>query len=99
MLHFVGQSALAGADVASRALDPRLRLRPGLVPCSVRVRPGPARNAFCAFTSLLPGTLPAGFDASGRLLIHSLDVGEPVAAELEAEETRLERAFGGGADG
>jgi multicomponent Na+:H+ antiporter subunit E len=56
VLHFVRQSAVAGADVAWRALDPRAELRPGLVPCRTRVPRGSARNAFCACTSLLPGT-------------------------------------------
>ncbi len=91
---FMGQSAIAGADVAWRALQPRPRLRPGLVACTVRVPQGPVRSAFCAFESLMPGTLPAGFDANGRLLIHCLDVGQPVAAALDADEARLKRAFG-----
>jgi multicomponent Na+:H+ antiporter subunit E len=99
VLRFLGQSVVAGSDVAWRALEPRPRLRPGLVPCSLRTAAGPARSAFCAFASLMPGTLPAGFDASGRLLVHCLDVGQPVAAELSAEERRLGRAFGRGDDG
>jgi multicomponent Na+:H+ antiporter subunit E len=99
VLRFMMQSVVAGVDVASRALASRPRLRPGLVPCGVRTAPGPARSAFCAFTSLLPGTMPSGFDPDGRLLVHCLDVERPVAAELKAEERRLQWAFGGRSHG
>ena len=47
---------------------PRLPLRPGFLRCPLRLAPGPARNAFCAFSSLLPGTLPAGSERDGALL-------------------------------
>ena len=46
-------------------------------------------------TSLLPGTLPCGSDASGGLAIHCLDVSQPVAAQLAAEEAVLLQALGG----
>jgi len=59
-LRFAYQSVAAGADVAWRALDPRLPLRPGFVRYPVRFPPGAARNAFTTLTSLLPGTVPAG---------------------------------------
>jgi multicomponent Na+:H+ antiporter subunit E len=44
--------------------------------------------------SLLPGTVPTGADAAGRLLIHCLDVNQPVAAQLAAEEEHFARAIG-----
>ena len=66
-----------------RAARPRsgLPLRPGFVRCPIRPAQGPARSAFCAFSSLLPGTLPAGPDHDGTLLMHCLDVGQPVPAQ------------------
>ncbi|MGH8697173.1 MAG: Na+/H+ antiporter subunit E [Burkholderiales bacterium] len=91
-LHFVWQSVVAGWDVARRAFDPRLPLRPGFVAYPVKFAPGPARNAFAAMTSLLPGTVPCG-DEDGKLLYHCLDVGPPVADDLAAEETRLARVL------
>jgi len=91
-LRFVRQSVVAGADVAWRALDPRLPLRPGFVAYPVRFPPGAARNAFTTLTSLLPGTVPAGAQG-GELVYHCLDVGQPVVSQLAAEEAALSRAF------
>jgi multicomponent Na+:H+ antiporter subunit E len=99
-LRFLSQSVVAGADVARRALDPRLPLRPGFVTYPIGLPPGAARNAFTSLMSLLPGTIPIAADASGRLLIHCLDVGQAVAAQLAAEEARFVRAIGkAGSDG
>jgi multicomponent Na+:H+ antiporter subunit E len=95
VLRFFWQSAIAGADVAWRALDPRLPLRPGFVRCPLRVAPGPARDAFCALTSLQPGTLPVGSEGGDTLLMHCLDVGQPVSAQLAEEEAMFVAALGG----
>ena len=91
-LRFLCQSVVAGMDVARRALDPRLPLRPGFVTYPVRFPPGTARNAFAALTSLLPGTVPAG-DEDGQLVYHCLDVDQPVVSQLAAEEAALSRAL------
>jgi multicomponent Na+:H+ antiporter subunit E len=91
---FLRQSVLAGVDVAWRSLDPRLPLRPGFVRYPVQLPPGPARNTFCTLTSLLPGTVPTGPDASGALLVHCLDVGQPVVEQLALEEALLTDAMG-----
>jgi multicomponent Na+:H+ antiporter subunit E len=91
-LRFLGQSIVAGADVARRALDPRLPLRPGFVAYPVYFPPGTARNVFTALTSLLPGTVPAG-DERGQLVYHCLDVDQPVLSQLAAEEAALSEAL------
>jgi len=93
-MSFFRQSMVSGMDVAWRALSPRVQLRPGFVPCPLRLPPGGERSAFCALSSLLPGTLPTGTDESGALLVHCLDVGQPVAANLAAEERLFIRAVG-----
>ena len=93
-LHFFGQSVSAGIEVAWLALRPSMRLRPGFVAWRPRLESASARNAFCAVSSLLPGTLPAGSDDDGALLIHCLDVGQPVAANLTAEEALFSRMIG-----
>jgi multicomponent Na+:H+ antiporter subunit E len=95
MLRFFGQSAVAGVDVARRALDPRLLLHPGLARCPTRLAPGPLRDAFCMIASLLPGTLPAGSDPSGALLVHCLDIGQDAPAQIAAEEAVFVAALGG----
>lgn len=95
VLRFLRQSISAGVDVAWRALDPRLPLRTGFVIYRTRLPPGAVRDAFCTMTSLLPGTLPCGHDGAGNLVIHCLDVAQPVAEQLAAEETLLVQALGG----
>lgn len=89
---FVYHSVVAGADVARRALDPRLPLRPGFVAYPTSLSRGMRRNVFATLTSLLPGTVPAG-EENGQLLYHCLDVGRSVVAELAAEEAALVRAL------
>jgi multicomponent Na+:H+ antiporter subunit E len=96
-LRFLRESVLAGADVARRALDPKLPLDPGFMPYSTGLPLGTARNAFTALMSLLPGTVPVGSDRSGALVIHCLDIRQPVAAQLAAEEALLVRVTGGAA--
>ena len=93
-LRFLWQSVVAGVDVARRAFDPRLPLRPGFLTYRVGFPPGPARNAFTDLTSLLPGTVPAG-EQDGVLLYHCLDVDQPVVAQLAEEEAVLRRALNG----
>ena len=92
VLFFLYHSIVAGADVARRALDPRLPLRPGFVTYPTGLPPGVRRNVFTTITSLLPGTVPAG-EENGQLLYHCLDVEQPVLAELAAEEAALVRAL------
>ena len=92
---FFRQSVVSGADVAWRALSPSLKLQPGLVACPLRLPTGGKRSAFCALSSLMPGTLPTGTDARGARLGHCLDMSQPVAANLAAEEQLFIRAFGG----
>jgi multicomponent Na+:H+ antiporter subunit E len=92
MLRFLWQSVVAGVDVARRAFDPRLPLKPGFVLYRTRYPRGPARNAFASLTSLLPGTVPCRDDGEG-LNYHCLDVGQPVAEQLAAEEEAVARAL------
>ena len=98
VLHFLRQSVVAGVDVARRALDPRLPLNPGFVLYPARLPPGPGRNMFTALMSLLPGTVPTGAAERGGLLIHCLDIEQPVAAQLAAEEALFAAVAGGSRD-
>jgi multicomponent Na+:H+ antiporter subunit E len=93
-VRFLRQSAVAGADVAWRALNPRLPLRPGFVLYPIGLPPGPARNMFTTLMSLLPGTVPTGCAERGGILIHCLDVAQPVVAQLAAEEALFTRVIG-----
>jgi len=91
---FLRQSVVSGTDVAWRALNPTLKLKPGFVACPLRLPEGGERSAFCALSSLMPGTLPAGANDEDELLVHCLDVSQPVAANLKAEERLFIRAIG-----
>jgi len=95
-LRFFRQSIVAGFDIAWRVLDPRLPLNPGFVVYPTRIPQGPAFNVFCTFISLAPGTLPVGQDDSGAIVVHCLDVSQPVAAQLAADDRLLKQALGGG---
>jgi multicomponent Na+:H+ antiporter subunit E len=98
VLRFPGQSLTAGIDVARRAFDPRLPLHPGFVTVPLRLPPGTQRDAFCAYASLLPGTLPVETNDDGTLLVHCLDIGQPVAAQMAADVALFARALGGRPD-
>lgn len=89
----VRQSVVAGLDVARRAFAPVPPLHLGFVVFPLRLPTGPARNAFCAVSSLQPGALPAGTDPNDRLVVHCLDIDQPVAANMAAEETLFVRIF------
>jgi len=96
--HFLWKSVVASVDVARRALDPRLPLRPGFIAYRVGFAPGPVCNVFAAITSLMPGTVPCA-DEDGALVYHCLDVGQPVMEELAEEERRLTETREGPRDG
>jgi multicomponent Na+:H+ antiporter subunit E len=90
VLHFLGQSARSGVQVAWLAFRPSMPIRPGLVTYRTNLS-GSTLSAFCALSSLLPGTLPTGNDEQGGVLIHCLDVDQPVAADLAREEALFSR--------
>ena len=89
---FLWKSVLAGFDIARRALDPRLPLNPGFVTCPTKLPPGRARNEFASITSLMPGSVPAD-DGPGMIVFHCLDIAQPVAEQMAAEERTLARVL------
>lgn len=91
VLRFLPQSVVAGADVAWRAMAPRIVLRPGLVAYRATLPAGLAQGAMCAVMSLQPGKLPVSCQASGEMLVHCLDTEAPVTAELAADEAAFRR--------
>jgi multicomponent Na+:H+ antiporter subunit E len=92
--HFLRQSMVAGVDVARRALDPRLPLHPGFVAYQPGLPPGPSQNMFTTLMSLLPGTVPTGPAPGSGLLIHCLDVEQPITEQLAAEEALFSSVVG-----
>ncbi len=89
---FLWQSLLAGIDVARRVLSPRMPLQPGFIQYPVVLPRGSARNAFELISSLLPGSVPT--DETDTLIeYHCLDVRQPVAEGLAAEEQAYSKAL------
>jgi multicomponent Na+:H+ antiporter subunit E len=93
-LRMMYQAVVAGFDVARRALDPRLPLRPGVISYRPDLSGEIARSAFASLMSLVPGTLPLGSTEDGALLVHCLDVSRSVSAGLRRDETLFSRALG-----
>jgi multicomponent Na+:H+ antiporter subunit E len=93
LLDFAHGSVAGGFDVARRALDPRLPLRPGWIRHPLHIAPGPRRMVLGDILSLMPGTLAAG-ESSRDLLVHCLDTESPVASDVALRERMLEGALG-----
>jgi multicomponent Na+:H+ antiporter subunit E len=93
--HFLWSSVVAGVDVSIRAFHPRLPLHTGFVICECGIPAGLRRDLFLGVASLMPGSLPIGEDAHGRIVLHCLDTGQPLAAQMADHEARLVRALGG----
>lgn len=90
---FLMRSLLGGADVAWRALHPRMPISPALVEYPLRLPAGLPRVFMANTVSLLPGTLSAALDLS-VLKVHVLDRRKDVLSELEAVEQGVARMFG-----
>lgn len=90
---FLRESLRGGVDVARRVSASHPRVAPGLVQYLWRLpEDGPARSLFALCVSLLPGTLVANV-GERDLVIHALDTGAPVAAELAALEDAVADLF------
>ena len=92
-LRFLSCSISAGVDVARRALLPQLDLRPGFVAVPFTLPPGAARNAFLVYQSLQPGTSPTSAEGD-VLLVHCLDISQPIATAIAADEALFKKAIG-----
>ena len=89
---FLWQSLVAGVDVARRALSPAIPLQPGFVDYRPGLPRGSARLAFEAISSLLPGSVPTA-ETEQVIEYHALDLGQPVAEQLAAEEQAYSKAL------
>jgi multicomponent Na+:H+ antiporter subunit E len=94
LARLVRDSALAGWDIALRALAREPRLSPAVVTVALATPPGAARDAVRLLASLAPGTLPLEVGADASLPLHVLDTGLPYAAGLAAIERDFAAAFG-----
>lgn len=86
---------LGGLDVARRALDPRLPIRPGWMVLRLRHGCVPANVLLGGVISILPGSLAAG-PQDGAMNVHLLNLYAESAASdsLAREEKRVHWLFG-----
>ncbi len=94
ILMFPFQSFAAGLDVALRAFDPHMPLRPGIVPCPTRLKGETECNILRALMSLQPGSLPVEQQSGSVLLVHCLDSTQPFAERYRKDEALFAKAAG-----
>lgn len=90
---FLWHSLRGGADVAWRALQPRMPLNPGFLRYRMTVPPGLAQVFLINCVSLLPGTLSAGV-VGNELVLHALDTEAKVIADTREVERRVQKLYG-----
>jgi len=90
---FLVRSLVGGADVAWRALHPRMPIDAHLVDYPIQLPPGLSRTFLANAVSLLPGTLSAELD-SMVLKVHVLSWRMDTLSELETLEHRVAALFG-----
>lgn len=91
-LWFAVQSVRGAVDVALRAFAPAMPLSPGFRPYPLNLPPGAPRILFLNAITLLPGTLSAEI-ADDRVIVHMLDTGADLKADLGALEARVAAFF------
>lgn len=83
-LRFISRSVIAGVDVARRVLATPVRVNPGTVSVSCTVPHGSERLLFSSLSSLQPGILPLGDDAT-RIRLHCLDINADLQTDMAAD--------------
>lgn len=90
---FIGNSVVAGLDVARRLLAPSLPITPGIVTVEMRVPDGAPRWLLANTLSLLPGTLSVELHER-QLDIHCLDTESDITGAVRDAERRVASLFG-----
>lgn len=90
---FIGNSVVAGLDVARRLLVPSLPIAPGTVTVELRIPEGAPRWLLANTLSLLPGTLSVELHEQ-RLEVHCLDAGADITGAVRDAEQRVAKLFG-----
>lgn len=90
----LSQALMAGVDIARRALSPSLRLNPGVIRFQSKLSPSHTQAAFNMIITMVPGTLPLGTAKDGALLVHCLDVAQPLTSSLARDESLWLRVIG-----
>lgn len=91
-LWFAVEAVRGAIDVSRRAFAPNMPLAPGFRSHRLTLPPGPARLVFVNAITLLPGTLSAEL-ADDLVVVHMLDTGADLDADLKALEARVRALF------
>jgi multicomponent Na+:H+ antiporter subunit E len=94
VLNLLRQSVVAGFDVAWRAFQHEIPLKPGFIRYPAKLRERTGRDVLCTILSLCPGTLPIESEDGSVLVIHCLDVEQPISRQIEADEALLAKVLG-----
>ena len=99
-LWFAVQSFRGAVDVSVRAFSPDMPLRPGFRRYRPALPAGAPRVMFLNTITLLPGTLSAeveeeseGQTGTGAVIVHMLDTGADLQADMRALEARIAALF------
>lgn len=90
---FLIHSLIGGADVAWRAIHPRMPIAPHFIKYPIQLPSGLPRVFMANTVSLLPGTLSVDL-ASSYLMVHVLAERNDVVSELSKLEQRVAALFG-----
>lgn len=91
--HFLGNSVMAGVDVARRLLSPRLPVDPGSLTLTTALPEGSPRWLLANTLSLMPGTLSVNL-IDDRLELHCLDQRMPITEAVRQTESRIAAMYG-----
>ena len=92
-LHFMRSSIVAALEVAKYAFRPQPGLNPGFVTYDCGIPAGTKRDLYLSMVSLMPGSLPVDVDENGRVMMHCLDINQPIVEQMADNEARLIRTW------
>ena len=92
-LHFMRSSIVAALEVAKYAFRRRLGLHPGFLTYDCGIPAGTKRDLYLSMVSLMPGSLPVDVEENGRVIMHCLDINQPIAEQMADNEARLIRTW------
>jgi multicomponent Na+:H+ antiporter subunit E len=92
-LHFMRSSIVAALEVAKYAFRRQPGLHPGFVTYDCGIPAGTKRDLYLSMVSLMPGSLPVDVDQNSRVIMHCLDINQPIVEQMADNEARLIRTW------
>jgi multicomponent Na+:H+ antiporter subunit E len=86
-------SIVAALEVAKYAFRRQPGLHSGFVTYDCDIPDGTKRDLYLSMVSLMPGSLPVDVEENGRVIIHCLDINQPIAEQMADNEARLIRTW------